>query len=329
MADNGIEKLVKGIKNKNRRALARLITLVESRHPGLAQAMGDLYNLTGQANIIGITGPPGAGKSTLTDKLITGFREQDKSVGVVAIDPSSPFSGGALLGDRVRMMQHASDKEVFIRSMGSRGSYGGLSRATREITGLMDAFGFDVIIVETVGVGQTELDVMDLADTVVVTFVPESGDVVQTMKAGLTEIADIFIVNKADRDGADYMVRELEQMVEYNPDPEWPIPVLKTVAVKNEGVERLIETLQAHRNYREKSKQDPGALERLRINRFADIFAGLLSDTLIDGEGLNGEMKNLLQEVRKGIINPYAAAQKIMEDPELISKLADPDKDES
>ncbi len=274
-------------------------------------------------------GPPGAGKSTLTDKLIARYREEGKTVGVVAIDPSSPFSGGALLGDRIRMMNHATDPDVFIRSLGSRGSYGGLSRATSEIVGLMDAFGFDVVIVETVGVGQTELDVMDLTHTVLVVFVPESGDVVQTMKAGLTEIADIFVVNKSDRPGAEAMARELNQMVDYNAGAPWRIPVLQTVAFKNEGVDGLFETLAQHCEYLQSADQDTQTLGKMRIRRLCEILSGMIDDRLTNQTNRNGALGELAKQVFEGETNPYIAAQKILSDQDLILEFTSKPKDEA
>lgn len=320
MSNENLKNIAERLLAGDRRALARLITRVESRDPEIAGILGELYSHTGNADIIGITGPPGAGKSTITDKLISRFRDQKKKVGVVAIDPSSPFSGGALLGDRVRMMQHATDQDVFIRSLGSRGSYGGLSRATSEIVGLMDAFGFDVIIVETVGVGQTELDVMDLAHSVIVVFVPESGDVVQTMKAGLTEIADIFVVNKCDRPGADSMARELDQMVDYNSEAKWRIPVLQTIALKNEGIDELYEQLEKHRLFLESGEKCPETLGKMRLNRFVDVFSGLISDKLLNYSDLNGDLGEIAKNVYEGRVNPYIAAQKILSDPRLLGQ---------
>ena len=210
MPESKLDSLLDRFLLRDRVALARLITLVENRAAEVSAVMERIYSRTGHAYVIGITGAPGAGKSTLVNRLIAKYRAQDKLVAVLAIDPSSPFSGGAVLGDRVRMTDHYKDPGVYIRSLSSRGSHGGLSRAAREIVKLLDAFGHDVIIIETVGVGQTELSVMDLADTTVVVTVPEGGDGVQVMKAGLNEIADLFVVNKADRDGADRIKAELE-----------------------------------------------------------------------------------------------------------------------
>ena len=212
-----LEKLLERFDRGDKVALARLITLIENHAPERNAVIERIYSKTGHAHIVGITGPPGAGKSTLVNVMIAKYRALGKQVAVLAIDPSSPFSGGAVLGDRVRMTDHYKDTGVYIRSISSRGSHGGLSRAAREITKLLDAFGHDIIIIETVGVGQTELGIMDLADTTVVVTVPEGGDAVQVMKAGLNEIADVFVVNKADRDGADRIKAELELNVHLRP----------------------------------------------------------------------------------------------------------------
>lgn len=263
----------------DKRALSRLMTFVDNRHDDLLDLMAEVSQKAGRAQKIGVTGPPGAGKSTLVDKLITHYRKQDLTVGIVAIDPSSPFSGGAVLGDRIRMQNHASDEGVFIRSLGSRGAHGGLSRATQDIVHLFDAFGFDVILIETVGVGQTELDIMSVADSTLVVLVPESGDTIQTMKAGLMEIADLFVVNKSDREGADKIFHELKTL-SHMYSTEWEVPVLKSVAVKNEGVAEVIAGLLAHREFlKTHLSQDLEAQEKMFRQQCVEIvYSELASD---------------------------------------------------
>src|SRR2546428_3355890 len=225
VSEDRTEALIERMLARDRTALARLMTLVENRAPELPAIMSRVYGRTGHAHVIGVTGPPGAGKSTLADRLTTHLRAAERHVGIVAVDPPSPFSGGAVLGDRIRTQAHFLDPGVFIRSLASRGSHGGVARATRDVIRLLDAFGMDRILVETVGVGQTELDVMRLADTTVVVLVPEAGDAVQGMKAGLLEIADLFLVNKADPEGAERTPPELGQMLHLPPPAPWAIPV--------------------------------------------------------------------------------------------------------
>ena len=236
----------------DRRAIARLITAVENQSPDLLVMMARVHEgIAARGNnhaiVVGITGPPGAGKSTLIDQFIRRLRTQKKKVSVVAIDPSSPFSGGALLGDRIRMQDHFLDEDVFIRSLGTRGSHGGVSRATRDVVKIFAASGSEWIIVETVGVGQTELDIMEIADTTVVVLTPESGDTIQTMKAGLLEIANIFAVNKSDRDGAIAVRQALESMIELGGTKPWHVPVMLLQADKGTGVDELLETILQHR----------------------------------------------------------------------------------
>lgn len=281
--------IVKSMLKGDKRALSRLMTYVDNRHEDLMSIMSDVYEKSGKAWRIGITGPPGAGKSTLVDKLIARYRSKGKTVGVVAIDPSSPFTGGAVLGDRIRMMDHGSDEGVFIRSLGSRGSHGGLSRATRDVVHLMDAADFDVILIETVGVGQTELDIMSVAHVTVVVLVPESGDTIQTMKAGLMEIADIFAVNKADREGADRIYHELKTLSEIYASAK-KIPVFKVEALNNKGVDDLLKAVNDQIKQSQKNMKKNGPLEGLLKDECVDIFLaevrGLLGDKLTKGGGV-------------------------------------------
>ncbi|MGH7264131.1 MAG: methylmalonyl Co-A mutase-associated GTPase MeaB, partial [Candidatus Rokuibacteriota bacterium] len=253
MTDRGLE-LVDRMLGGDRLALARLITQVESGSALVPEIMRRVHPRTGRAYTVGITGPPGAGKSTLVEALTALIRKTGATVGIVAVDPTSPFTGGAVLGDRIRMQAHTLDPGVFIRSMATRGSLGGLARATADVQKLLDAFGHEWVLVETVGVGQSELDVMELADTTVVTLVPESGDGIQTMKAGLLEVADILIVNKADREGANALVTELRYMVHlHGSGPrasvavDWEVPVLTTVGTTGAGVDELLARIGAHR----------------------------------------------------------------------------------
>ena len=316
-----LEKLLERFDRGDKVALARLITLIENHAPERNAVIERIYSKTGHAHIIGITRPPGAGKSTLVNVMIAKYRALGKQVAVLAIDPSSPFSGGAVLGDRVRMTDHYKDSGVYIRSISSRGSHGGLSRAAREIVKLLDAYGHDVIIIETVGVGQTELGIMDLADTTVVVTVPEGGDAVQVMKAGLNEIADVFVVNKADRDGADRIKAELELNVHLRPAGGWSPPVLMTQAAADKGVAQVVESIAKHRDYLA-ANHDPARDAERRTNELIEVLSGELGDRAVRALK-EGREDGLLASVRSGQLNPYGAVRKIIEDPaKLLDLLA-------
>ncbi|MDI5978303.1 methylmalonyl Co-A mutase-associated GTPase MeaB [Amycolatopsis magusensis] len=299
------------------RAIARLISLVEDAHPQLREVAAALTPHTGRARLIGLTGPPGVGKSTSTSMLITALRAAGKRVGVLAIDPSSPFSGGALLGDRVRMSEHATDPGVFIRSMATRGHLGGLAWATPQAVRVLDAAGFDIVLIETVGVGQSEVDVVRLADTTVVLLAPGMGDGIQAAKAGVLEIADVFVVNKADREGADATVRELKQMIAMGRrelrGPSWRQPIVRTVASRDEGAEDVLKALDEHHDW----LSAEGELDRRRAARAAGEIEAIalqrLRAELVDLRG-GDRLADLAGAVAARELDPYAAAERLIDD---------------
>jgi LAO/AO transport system kinase len=264
------QELVNDAISGSVRALAKLITMVENEMPEALPALRQLYPRTGKAYIIGITGPPGSGKSTLTDKITKELRKQNFTVGIIAVDPTSPFTGGALLGDRLRMQDITSDEGVFVRSMATRGTLGGLSKATADTVKVLDAFGKDFIIIETVGVGQDEVDIVRTADTTLLISVPGLGDDIQALKAGIMEIGDIFVVNKADREGADRVVTELSLMLDLSPAKSaWRPPVIKTVGTLGEGIAELAEKILAHRKFLEEGE---GLVKKRNIRAREEII---------------------------------------------------------
>ncbi len=305
--------LVPKMLSGDRTALARLITHIESRAPETPEILASISKHLGRAQIVGITGPPGAGKSTLVDQLIVYYRKQNKKVGVVAVDPTSPFTGGALLGDRIRMMNHAEDENGFIRSLGSRGAHGGLSRATRDVVRLFDAFGMDVVVLETVGVGQTEMDVLEVSHSTVVVLTPESGDTIQTLKAGLLEAADVFAVNKSDREGALKIQHELMSMIEmgyssHPGDEDWEIPVLSIQANKGVGIQELAETLAQHYKFVTHNKAHQAKQEKVRSEELLEILEEILAHSLREAFSKNASLNKILEEVKKGKRSAYDAA---------------------
>ena len=293
---------------------ARVIRWLEEREPEGIEALKVLYPRSGRAHIVGVTGPPGAGKSTLVDALIAAYRQRDRRVAVVAIDPSSPFSGGAILGDRVRMQRHATDPGVFIRSMATRGQLGGLSRTTFEATAVLDAMGYDVVMVETVGVGQDELEVVELAHTTLVVNVPGLGDDIQAIKAGILEIGDVFVLNKADRPGAEDTEKQLLTMLHLRDvaEGDWSPPLVKTVAAREDGVGELLAACDAHRA----DLETRGTLEAAAAGRSEHFFRELLRDFAVE-KALSGATRRdayakLLQAVRAREVDPYTAAEQLV-----------------
>ena len=339
-----IDGLLEQFDSGSKAALARVVSIVENHREGVDRILGSLHSRLGNARRIGITGPPGAGKSTITTLLAKSLRDRGETVGIVCVDPTSPFTGGALLGDRVRMESVALDDGVFIRSMATRGSLGGLAATTREVADTLDGFGFDQVIIETVGVGQSELDVARTADTTIVVLVPESGDSIQTLKAGVMEIADIFVVNKSDRPGADRLRNDVELMLglrkgasysnvpahhgvdlkRMNPariareearvaEPEsWTPPVLRAVAAQGDGIAGILESADRHFAYLERSGELRKRRRERMLERTVEIAERRMKNRLWKGEGTMRWLEDRVDSMEDGTTNPFAVADELL-----------------
>jgi LAO/AO transport system kinase len=307
-----VADVVRGVLEGERRAVARAISMVEDGADALPELIGGLYPRTGRAYTVGLTGSPGVGKSSLAAELVGAARDRERSVSVLAIDPTSPFTGGALLGDRLRMQSHATDPDVFIRSMATRGHLGGLALAAPEAVRILDAAGADLVVVETVGVGQAEVEVATAADTTLVVVAPGWGDAIQASKAGILEIADVFVVNKADRDGAGEAVRDLEVMLKQGPDMEWTPPVVRTSTQTHQGIDDLWEAMERHRKHLEST----GEMERRRRRRILREVEDMVSVRLrrrVADLLERGALEALADDLVSRRVDPYRATAMLME----------------
>jgi LAO/AO transport system kinase len=308
----GISDLVEGVFARDFRRIGRAISAAESG-AGIPELSRRIFPRTGRARIVGLTGPPGAGKSTLALKIAVAWRSRGRTVGVVAVDPSSPFTGGAILGDRIRMAEIYTDPGVFIRSMATRGTMGGLARATSDAVDILDAAGFDVVIVETVGVGQDEVDIIRTAQTVAVVLVPGLGDDIQAIKAGILEIADVFVVNKADREGADRTSAELAMMLDLTPDREWRPPIVQTVAPRGEGIPEVIDAIESHGGWLATSPEGRRRSTRRARARLLSLLEERFHRTIESRAPEPDGLEDAIVKVRDRSEDPYSAAERLFE----------------
>jgi len=307
-----IEQLVQGALQGNRRSIAKTITLIENNEPEAQKIVSMLYPETGKAHVIGVTGPTGSGKSTLIEKLIRELRKRGKTVGVVAVDPTSPFTGGAFLGDRVRMQEHSTDEGVFIRSMANRNAPGGLAKATEDVIRVLDASGKDVVIVETVGAGQSEVEIVKVAHTVVVVLAPGLGDDIQAIKAGIMEIGDIFAVNKADRQNANKAISDIQAMLEMDTEKTgWKPSVLKTTALTGEGITELLAIIQEHKEYLKMGALEANRKEKVETE-LTEAIKQKVAESIIEDLKRRGEWEKLTQEILARETDPYSAADMLL-----------------
>jgi len=306
--------LAKKILEGDIRAASRLMRDIDDHMPSAIEPLKELYPKTGRAYIIGITGPPGSGKSTLVDKMVDIFRKEGKSVGIVAVDPTSPFTGGAILGDRIRMQRHATDEGVFIRSLATRGCLGGLTRSTQDIIHVMDAMGKDIILVETVGVGQDEVEIVHTAHTSIVVLVPGLGDDIQAIKAGIIEIGDIFVINKADREGADKMERDLRMVLEMGRKREdgWEPPIFKTEAILGKGIFELVYGIYRHKQTLEQNHLLEKKLRERVRKTFLEILESEVMAHLIENIEREGKWDKIIDDIMTRRTDPYSLAEEIM-----------------
>jgi LAO/AO transport system kinase len=309
------EEIVKGVLAGNRRSIAKAITIIENNKEPMAQELvAEIYPHTGKAHIVGLTGAGGAGKSTLIEKIVEEYRRRGKTVGVVAVDPTSPFTGGALLGDRIRMQELCMDRDVFIRSMATRNYAGGIAKATKDAVRILDAAGKDVVIVETVGAGQSEVEIIKVAQTVIMVHAPGLGDDIQAIKAGIMEIADIFVINKADREDADKAVMDIQSNLQLNNKEQlWKPPVLKTIALTGEGVPEVIENVEKHRCFLERNHERKTASMRTRAETdLVEAIREMVTNSLIEMLKRDGQLDRLIHEIIEKKTDPTSAARKLL-----------------